>query len=210
MLGPAGAGKGTQAARLRDRFGISHVATGDILRHAVNVGSDVGLKAKSYMDAGSLVPDDVVLSVMREWVNSPEASNGFVLDGFPRTCPQGEALLEMLAEHPPSLDHVLQIDVPDALIISRLATRWSCPDCGRVYNPATNPPHVFGICDADDHGSLIKRGDDEPDVIAHRLAVYREQTEPLISFYEERNLLRRIDGVGALDEVTERILKEIQ
>lgn len=209
LLGPAGAGKGTQAGRLRDRLTIVHVSTGDILRDAVARGTEVGLKAKAFMDAGRLVPDEVILGVMREWLASPAASNGYVLDGFPRTVPQAEALESILEETPPPIDHALLIEIPDSLIVSRLSTRWSCPQCGRVYNPATNPPHVAGICDADDHGKLVQRGDDSAEVIERRLAVYHEQTEPVIAFYESRGLIRRVDGVGTPDEVTERIWKEI-
>jgi adenylate kinase len=210
MLGPAGAGKGTQAERLHERYGIPHVSTGDILRGAVKNGTEVGLKAQSFMDAGQLVPDDVVLGVMREWLLSPDAADGFILDGFPRTVPQADALIKLLEDHPPLLNHVLLIDVPDAQILERLSNRWSCPTCGRVYSAApSNRPRIVGYCDVDD-APLLQREDDKPEVIAKRLAVYREQTAPLIGFYEARGLLRRIDGVGTTDEVTERIVKEIE
>ncbi len=210
LLGPAGAGKGTQAQRLCDRFDVPHVSTGDILRSPEVSDSERGREAASYMAAGGLVPDAIILDVMREWLCSDAAAGGYVLDGFPRTVPQAEALEEVMTEIPPGLDHVLLVDVPDAVILDRLAGRWSCPTCGRVYSIApASRPNLVGYCNADG-SALLQRNDDTVEVIAERLAVYRRQTEPLIGFYEERGLLRRIDGVGSPDEVEERITKEIQ
>ncbi|MHB8512586.1 MAG: adenylate kinase [Actinomycetota bacterium] len=209
LLGPAGAGKGTQAERLVARFKIPHVSTGDILRAAVANETEVGKLAREHMESGGLVPDAVVLGVMREWLASKEATDGYVLDGFPRTVPQAEALEGILRDHPPGLNAAVLVDVPDQVILERLSVRWSCPKCGLVYSAAaSNRPKNVGYCDRDGT-ALQQRGDDSPAVIRHRLDVYREQTAPLIGFYESRNLLKRIDGVGTPDEIEERILKEI-
>lgn len=209
LLGPAGAGKGTQAELLAARYGIPHVSTGDILRAAVANDSEVGLKAHSFMEAGSLVPDEAVLDVMREWLCSDDAKAGYVLDGFPRTVPQAEAFEKILEDSPPVLDAVILVDVPDSAILERLSVRWSCPTCGAVYSAAAqNRPLNVGYCNRDG-SSLRQREDDNPEVIRHRLEVYRHQTAPLIGYYESRGFLRRVDGIGTPEEVHERVMKEI-
>lgn len=209
LLGPPGAGKGTQATRLAERFEVPHVATGDILRFAVSWETDIGLRAKSFMEEGELVPDEIVLELLKIRVEQPDAAEGFVQDGFPRTLPQAEALDKILAGIGKELDAVVNLDVPDELIVLRLSSRWSCPTCGRTYNALGSPPRVEGVCDRD-RAPLIQRADDRPEVIANRLKVFRRQTFPLIKYYEDREILRHVDGAGDEDEVTDRISAAVQ
>jgi adenylate kinase len=209
LLGPPGAGKGTQADRLAARYGVPHVATGDILRFAVSWETDIGLRAKSYMEDGELVPDEIVLELLKIRFKQPDADAGFVLDGFPRTLPQAEALDKILAEIGKSLNAAINFDVPDELIVLRLSSRWSCPTCGRTYNALGSPPRVDEICDRDG-APLVQRRDDRPEVIANRLKVFRRQTFPLIAYYEERGILRNVDGAGDEDEVLERIVAAVE
>lgn len=204
MLGPPGAGKGTQAAALAERRGVPHVATGDLLRAAVAAETDVGLKAKSYMDAGRYVPDEVMLGVIAGRLAEGDAAEGFVLDGFPRTVVQAEAFDKMLADAGTPLERVLLFDVADDEIVTRIAGRRTCSACGHVYNMATAPPRVEGRCDLDGAG-LMRRSDESEDLVRTRLGVYREQTVPVVEFYEQRGLLRRVDGFGSPDEVAGRI-----
>jgi|HigsolmetaAR201D_1030396.scaffolds.fasta_scaffold00648_31 adenylate kinase len=203
LLGPPGAGKGTQAERLTQDFGLPYIATGDILRKAVADGTELGRRAKQYMDAGELVPDDVIIGVILEALDTEEAKDGFLLDGYPRTVPQAEALDEALKKVGRQLTAVLLLDVPDEEVERRLSGR-RVSRSGRVYHIEFDPPKHPGRCDID--GSpLIQRDDDKPETIRKRLKVYHEQTEPLIDYYEERGLLRRFDGTRSPTEVHDHI-----
>jgi adenylate kinase len=200
LLGPPGAGKGTQAERLVEDFGLPYYATGDILRAAVKEGTELGSQAKEYMDRGDLVPDEVICGVIVERIDSPEALDGFLLDGFPRTLPQAEALEQALDPLGRRLTAVLSIDVDDEEVVERLSGRRVCERNGHPYHVALDPPKNPGFCDQD--GSpLIQRDDDREDTIKHRLDVFHDQTEPLVEHYEAKGLLRRFDGSRSPDEV---------
>jgi adenylate kinase len=204
LLGPPGAGKGTQAERLVDDFGLPYYATGNILREAVEAENELGREAKQYLERGELVPDELICRVIEERLDSGEADDGFLLDGFPRTIGQAEMLERALAERGRSLTAVLLIEAPDEEVIRRLSGRRTCVKAGHVYHVEFDPPKNEGVCDQD--GSrLIQREDDKPETIRNRLAVYHEQTEPLIEWYEDRGLLRRFDGARTPDEVHSRI-----
>ena len=206
LLGPPGAGKGTQAVRLAERFKVPHVATGDLLRFAVEWQTEIGLRAKQYMDDGELVPDEIVLELLRTRLSRGDASDGFVLDGFPRNVPQADALDGILSEIGHKLDAVVSLEVQDELIVQRLSSRWSCPTCQRTFN---RPADAGGTCPFDGM-KLFQRTDDRPEVIRKRLNIFHAQTAPLIAYYEERGLLVHVDGVGTLDEVEERIAKALE
>jgi len=204
LLGPPGAGKGTQAERLRDDFDLPYYSTGIILREAVDQGTELGKQAKDYMDRGDLVPDDLICAVIAERLDSGEADDGFLLDGFPRTIGQAEMLEEALDRRGRALTAVLLIEAPEDEIVRRLSGRRTCVKSGHVYHVEFDPPKREGVCDQD--GSrLIQRDDDKPETVRKRLQVYREQTEPLIAWYEERGLLRRFDGARSPDEVHSHI-----
>ena len=203
LLGPPGAGKGTQAAHLVEDFGLPYIATGDILRAAVKEGTDLGNKAKEYMDRGDLVPDDVIVGVVGERLEEDDTRDGFVLDGFPRTIPQAQALDRRLDEMGRRLTAVLLIEVSDDVIIKRISGRRICPD-GHVYHVDFDPPQEEGKCDKDGK-PLEQRPDDAPDKVKRRLEVYREQTEPLVDYYDDRALLQRFDGTRSKEEVREHI-----
>ena len=204
LLGPPGSGKGTQGERLQEDFRLPYYATGDILRSAVRGQSQLGISAKEYMERGDLVPDDVIIGVICDQLRSPEAADGFILDGFPRTTPQAEALDRAVESLGKELTAALLIDVPEEEVIRRLGGRRTCEKAGHVFHVEFNPPEKEGVCDVD--GSrLIIRDDDKPEVIRHRLEQYREKTEPLVSYYEDKGLLRRIDGTASPDEVGEKI-----
>ena len=202
LLGPPGSGKGTQGERLNEDLRLPYYATGDILRAAVRDETELGRTAKQYMDAGDLVPDDVIVGVIAEALDSDEARDGFILDGFPRTTPQAEALDAKLADLGRAVTAVLLIDVSDDEVVRRLGGRRTCVVCDRVYHVEFNPPKVEGVCDVDG-GELVIRDDDKPEVIRKRLDTYHEKTEPLIDYYDHRSVLRRIDGAAPPDEVTE-------
>ena len=200
LLGPPGSGKGTQGERLQEELRLPYYATGDILRAAVRDETELGKLAKEYMDRGDLVPDEVIVGAIGERIDSSEATDGFILDGFPRTVPQAEALADKLAELDRELTGVLLIDASDDEVTRRLGGRRTCVENGHVFHVDFNPPQREGVCDVDG-SELIVRDDDKPDVIANRLEQYHAKTEPLIGFYEQRGLLRRIDGCASPDEV---------
>ena len=204
LVGPPGAGKGTQAARLREDFSLPYVATGDMLRAHVKEETELGHQAKAFMDAGDLVPDDLIVAMARERLAQPDAQEGFLLDGFPRTSGQADALAEMLSGLGRQVSAALLIDVPDQELIRRLAGRRMCVKAGHNYHVEFDPPKHEGVCDQD--GSrLIQRDDDTPEVIARRLAVYHEQTKPLVDYYDRQGLLRRIDGTRSPSEVHDHV-----
>jgi adenylate kinase len=200
LLGPPGAGKGTQAERLREDFDLPYYATGDILRGAVADKTDLGQQAKEYMDRGDLVPDEVMVGVIAERIDSDEARDGFLLDGFPRTLRQADALDEALSDLGRRLTAVLAIDAPDQEVIRRLSGRRVNPKTGRIYHVEFDPPKNPGFCDVDGT-KLVQREDDRPETVEHRLEVFHEQTSPLSEYYDSRGLLRRFDGTRAPDEV---------
>jgi adenylate kinase len=205
LLGPPGSGKGTQGERLQEDFRLPYYATGDILRAAVKDGTEVGKQAKEYMDRGDLVPDEVIIGVIAERLQGEEASDGFILDGFPRTVPQAEALDAKMSELRRQITGVLLIDVPEEEILRRLGGRRTCEENpSHIYHVEFDPPKQEGVCDIDG-GKLIVRDDDKPDVIKNRLATYREKTEPLVDYYDERGILNHVDGKQSPDEVEERI-----
>lgn len=200
LLGAPGAGKGTQAARMVQELGSPHISTGDIFRAAVSEGTPLGLEAKRYMDAGELVPDDVVIGIVKERLDQADASEGFILDGFPRTAGQAEALEGALAESGRSLDAVLSIDVDREELIKRLTARRQCRDCGRIYNVLTDRPAEYDKCD-DCGGEVYLRDDDTVETVSNRLDVYDKNTAPLIEYYGAKGLLRPVDGAKPADEV---------
>jgi len=204
LLGPPGAGKGTQAERLVEDFGLPYYATGDILRRAVKDGTELGRKAKEYMDRGDLVPDDVISGVVVERIDSPEALDGFLLDGFPRTIGQAEALDEALAPLGRKPTAVLSIEVPDEEVVRRLSGRRVCERNSHPYHVDFDPPKNEGFCDQDG-SALVQRDDDREDTVKHRLDVFHEQTAPLVDYYERQGLLRRFDGSRSPDEVHQHI-----
>jgi adenylate kinase len=208
LLGPPGSGKGTQGERLQEDLRLPYYATGDILRAAVRDATEVGLSAKEYMDRGDLVPDDVIVGVIAERIDSAEALDGFILDGFPRTTPQAEALDAKLKELGRAVNAVLLIDVGDDELVRRLGGRRTCAENGHVFHVDFNPPEREGVCDLDG-SELIVRDDDKPEVIRKRLETYHEKTEPLVDYYDQRSVLRRIVGEAPPDEVGEEIRRTL-
>lgn len=208
LLGPPGSGKGTQGERLNEDLRLPYYATGDILRAAVRDETELGRTAKEYMDRGDLVPDEVIVGVIAERIDSSEALDGFILDGFPRTTPQAEALDSKLGELGRAVTAVLLIDVSDDEVVRRLGGRRTCEANGHVFHVEFEPPKEEGVCDID--GSpLIVRDDDKPEVIRKRLATYHEKTEPLVSYYDSRSVLRRIEGEAAPDEVADQVRRTL-
>lgn len=204
LLGPPGAGKGTQAERLTDDFNLPHISTGDILRKAVADETELGKRARTFVNDGKLVPDDVITGVILESLEKADARDGFLLDGFPRTIPQAEALDAGMAAHDRTLNAVILIDVSDDEVVRRMSGRRVSVKTGRVYHVEFDPPKHEGRCDVD--GSrLIQRDDDKPETVSKRLEVYHEQTEPLITYYEDKGLLRRFDGTRSPTEVHDHI-----
>lgn len=204
LLGPPGAGKGTQAKLLVDRFKIPQVSTGDMLRAAAKAGTPLGREAKQYMDRGALVPDAVIIGLVRERLQQPDCSGGYILDGFPRTVAQAEALEKALAALQARLDHVVSLEVPTEDLVQRIAGRRTCRSCGAMYHVRFSPSKVDGRCDACG-GATYQRDDDREETVRRRLSVYAEQTAPLVSFYEPRALLRRVPGTGEIAEIFQRI-----
>lgn len=205
LLGAPGVGKGTQAKKLQDQFGIPQISTGDILRAAVRDKTELGMAAKAYMDRGELVPDDVIIGIIRERISQPDCEKGFILDGFPRTIPQAEALDAMLAEMKLNLDVVLEIYVDPEKIVQRLTNRRVCSECGAVFNLLTNPPPADGKC-PNCGGEIIQRDDDKEETVRNRLAVYNKQTAPLKEFYSKKGILKTINGDDTIEEVYRKIL----
>ncbi len=208
LMGPPGVGKGTQAKRIAARYDIPQISTGDILREARERNSELGRKAQEYMDSGQLVPDDLILDLMEQTLKNEKCRNGFILDGFPRTVPQAKGLDTLLDKLNIGLDLVMVLEVSEDIIIKRLSNRRSCPECGAIYNLLTNPPSQDEICN---HcgSELIQRTDDQPETIKNRLKVYRDQTAPVISYYEKQDLITTINGTGEVSEVWERIFSKL-
>ncbi len=209
MLGAPGAGKGTQAGKIAARYGIPHISTGDIFRANLKNGTELGLKAKEYMDLGLLVPDDLTCDLVVDRISNPDALNGYVLDGFPRTIPQAEALSNALLARGEKIDYAVDIDVPDEVIIQRMSGRRACARCGKTYHLVYAPPTREGICDACG-GELVLRDDDHPATVAKRLSVYHEQTQPLIDYYRSAGVLRKIDGTQEIEEIFEEIRRILE
>jgi adenylate kinase len=204
LFGPPGAGKGTQAERLRSDFQLPYIATGDMLRGNVKDGTELGKKAKEYMDRGDLVPDDLIVAMAADRLHQEDAQDGFILDGFPRTVPQAEALDKQLSQMGRRITAVLLVDVPDEEVVKRLSGRRVCVKAGHNYHVEFDPPKHDDVCDQD--GSrLVQRDDDKPDVIKNRLEVYHQQTEPVIGYYDEKGILRRVDGTRGPAEVHDHI-----
>ncbi len=208
LIGPPGAGKGTQAAVLKERYGLAHISTGDMLRDEVRRQSPLGSQARALMAAGKLVPDALILEMMARRLQQPDVARGFLLDGFPRSRAQGQALVTMLAAQKQSLHSVIQLDLQDEEIVRRLSLRRSCPACARVYHLHSNPPTLNGLCDGDGT-TLVHREDDNEATIRTRLAVFHEQTEPVIDFFRSIGLLRRIDAslpIQHVEHLVERLV----
>jgi adenylate kinase len=200
LLGAPGAGKGTQAARMVERYSAPQVSTGDIFRKAVGDGTPLGVEAKKFMDAGELVPDEIVIGIVRERLAEPDLAGGFILDGFPRTVPQADALDSALAGMGKGIDAVISVDVPSDALVERLTARRQCRQCGRIYNVLVDPPKAEGVCD-ECGGEVYQRDDDTVETVTNRLDVYERQTAPLIAYYEAKGLLKHIDGTKDIDDV---------
>ncbi|MBQ2094101.1 MAG: adenylate kinase [Ruminococcus sp.] len=205
MLGAPGAGKGTQAAVLCEHFGIPTISTGNMIREALKNGTEMGLKAKSYMDDGKLVPDEVVIGIVKERLSEDDCKKGFILDGFPRTIPQAEALDNMGVD----IQYVINIDVPDESIIKRMSGRRVCENCGRPYHIESLKPQKDGVCD-DCGGTLVQRKDDHPDTVLARLDVYHKETEPLADYYRKQGKLVNVEGQNTVADTTAAVLKAIE
>lgn len=204
MLGAPGAGKGTQAKKIAESFGVPHISTGDIFRANIKNNTELGQKAKVYMDKGELVPDELVVDLIMDRFSEPDCADGYVLDGYPRTIPQAEALDNALKANNDSLDYAVNVDVPDEDIISRMSGRRACLKCGATYHISFNPPVKEGICDKCGE-ALVQREDDKEETVKNRLGVYHEQTEPLEKYYAEAGLLHNVDGTKNMDEVFDSI-----
>ncbi len=209
LMGPPGGGKGTQARLLQDEFGIVQLSTGDMLRAAVKAGTEIGLKAKAVMEAGQLVSDDLMVGVIKARIAEPDCANGFILDGFPRTIPQAEALDTMLADMNMGLDAVIEVRVPDEMIVERITGRYSCAKCGAGYHDKFQKPKVEGVCDVCGSTEFIRRKDDTAETVETRLEAYHRQTAPLLPYYEERGLLKTIDGAAPIDDVTRQLVDAV-
>jgi adenylate kinase len=210
LVGPPGAGKGTQAQFIASHFAVPKISTGDIFRANVSEGTDLGLEARKYMDAGDLVPDEVTIAMVKDRLSHDDAAEGFLLDGFPRTVFQAEVLEEMLVEHQSAgLDVVLELVVDDEEVVRRLSGRRTCRRCGHVWHLDFDPPSREGVCDRCG-GELFQRDDDSEDTIRHRLEVYADQTSPLIGYYGDRGLLRGVDAAGPVEDVTERAINALR
>ena len=204
MLGAPGAGKGTQAKRIAAEYGIPHISTGDIFRANIKAGTELGKKAKAFMDQGALVPDEVTIGMLMDRIHEADCEKGYVLDGFPRTIPQAESLTKALAAEGNKIDAAVDIDVPDENIVNRMGGRRACLNCGATYHIVFNAPKKEGVCDTCG-SALVLRDDDKPETVQKRLAVYHEQTQPLIDYYRAEGVLKSVDGTQAMDKVFEDI-----
>ena len=205
LFGPPGAGKGTQAQRITDSTGLPQVSTGDMLRAAVSAGTKTGIEAKTYMDAGKLVPDDVIIALIEDRIKEADAINGVMFDGFPRTVPQAEALASIT-----KVSHVIAIEVPDEKIVERICGRFTCANCGSVFHDSFNPTSVDGVCDSCGSTEFKRRADDNADTVMSRLNAYHEQTSPLADWYESKGIFHVIDGDRDIDVITLDILNALE
>ncbi len=205
MLGAPGAGKGTQAKMIADRYGIPHISTGDIFRANLKAGTELGQKAKVYMDQGLLVPDELTCDLVVDRISNEDCKDGFILDGFPRTIPQAECLTEALKARGESMDFAVDVDVPDENIITRMSGRRACVNCGATYHIVNIPTKVEGICDRCGN-EVVLRADDEPETVKKRLDVYHAQTQPLIDYYKQQGILKTVDGTQPMETVFENII----
>lgn len=205
LLGPPGAGKGTQAQRLQEQRGLVQLSTGEMLRAAVKAGTETGKAAKGFMDAGQLVPDDVVIGIIADRIDAPDCQGGFILDGFPRTTAQAEALDRMLAEKNMKLDGVVEMVVDDAALVERITGRYACAKCGAGYHDSFQKPKAAGVCDVCGGTEFTRRADDNRETVVSRLAAYHKQTAPLLPYYRARGALFGVDGMAAIDAVTRQI-----
>ena len=209
LLGPPGAGKGTQAAWLKDTYGIPQLSTGEMLREAVAKGTEVGREAKSIMEAGRLVSDEVINRIVAERIDQPDCASGFILDGFPRTVPQAEALDHMLAERGLALDAVIEFHVDHDALVERISGRFSCAKCGAGYHDRFKPTKVAGVCDVCGATEFVRRKDDNAETVAARLDAYEAQTAPLLPFYRSKGLILTVDGMAPIDEVTQALRQSL-
>jgi adenylate kinase len=205
LLGPPGAGKGTQAQRLQDELGLRQLSTGDMLRAAVASGSELGLKAKGIMERGELVPDDLMVGLIETRIGEPDCAKGFILDGFPRTVAQAEALDAMLGSRKTALDRVIEMQVDEAVLVGRIVGRFSCGKCGAGYHDTFKRPRKEGVCDVCGGTEFARRKDDNEETVKTRMAAYRSQTAPLLPYYRARGVLRAVDGMASMDEVYRQI-----
>jgi adenylate kinase len=205
LLGPPGAGKGTQAKRLEDRHGLVQLSTGDMLRAVVASGVPLGQQAKEIMAAGKLMPDELMIEMIADRISKPDCATGFILDGFPRTVPQAEALDRMLEDKGLKLDHVIEMKVDDAALVERITGRYTCAKCGQGYHDKFQKPKVDGVCDVCGSTEFTRRADDNAETVTTRLAAYHKQTAPILPYYKERGVLETVDGMADIDVVTEQI-----